>query len=67
MQGFLAKFFNGNPLASVTISGIVAALGGYLYAHFNQSSLTPLGVTIFGAASALVGVLTHHSNTPAAK
>lgn len=64
MKGLLAKFFNGNPVASVTISGTVMALGGYLLAHFDPSKLTPLGVTIFGIVSAAVGVLTHHSNTP---
>lgn len=66
MKGLLAKLFNGNPFASVTIAGLLTALGGYGIAHFDPSKLTPLGATIYAVIAAGLGVLVHHSNTPTA-
>lgn len=66
MKGLLAKFFNGNPFASVTIAGVLTALGGFALAHFDPSKLTPTGATIYAIIAAGIGVLVHHSNTPTA-
>lgn len=62
MSKFLGGIFKGNPLASITIGSVVSALGGYALAHFDPSKLTPVGVSIFGVASTIIGVLTHHNN-----
>lgn len=66
MKGILSTFLKGNPLASVTLSGLLTILGSYLIAHFDPSALTPTGVTVWAIVSAGIGVLTHHAATPVA-
>lgn len=60
----LAKLFNGNPFASATLVSILSAAGGYLMSHLNPGALTPLGATIFGVVTSVLGVVVHHNATP---
>lgn len=64
MSSFLAKFFKGNPLGSITVAGVVAVVLSFLGAHFDASKLTPLGDQLYTIIGAVIGVLYHHSVTP---
>lgn len=63
-MNILGRFFNGNPLASVTVASVLALVGSYLTTHLDASKLTPTGLALYSVVVAVVGVLTHSQNKP---
>lgn len=49
---------------SITIGGIIAAVGGYVIPHIDPSAVGPtLAPILSGLLGVIAGVLTHHVNT----
>lgn len=63
MKSLLAALLKGNPLKSVTLTGLLTLIGGYLMAHFDPSLLTPTGATVYAVVAGALGVLLHHGGS----
>lgn len=61
----LQLLLKGNPLKSITLTGVLTLLGGYLLAHFDPTMLTPTGATVYAVVAGALGVLLHHGGTSA--
>jgi hypothetical protein len=55
MKSLWSRLFTFNPLKSITMGAIVAALLTFLVQHFDTSSLTPSGEQAWGLIVAVVG------------